>query len=873
MTTELQSTKDAAPHTGDEELNRIVGDETRTLGRIQRHLSTRTVAKKEETIDYEAELLSLRNQIQEARLEDVPPLIEEMERLTEVAARRGKVTEGAINADSPYFGHLVLEENEKKREVLIGKATYLEPKTGVRIVDWRDAPVSRIYYRYDEGDEYDENFGGRDTHGEVVTRRSVAIAGGVLRRVGCPQGIFMRTVDGDWRRAGDSAKLHGGQGAAMRPEGHHSPGVQPEGTPGRLGIGLDDGREEKFLPEITALIDPRQFELITKADAGLVVIQGGAGSGKTTIGLHRLAYLAFHDPKRFRGDKMLVLVYNDALVRYISKVLPSLGAAGTPVATFERWAAKLRANHLRGLPEVYFEDTPGAVTRVKKHPLMLRAIDTYAKEMAERVEATLVETLAALPEVESEKQEVLAFYRANDKAPLAVRLQRLVRWVSPERDPDADLMALAEGKAPPPPPRSLTLRHAVERVVSRSRRESVDVTAAWSEILTDRARLERALADGEGPALELEDIATAVRWASEKCALVIGEVEARREGDAEEKASKKDKKDKGDDAEDPSLRVVDDEKPKKLVARRKSDDEDDDGEDDDRSVGIDGERESEPAMLDREDDAILLRLIQRLRGPLVKGSPKTSSERLRYEHILIDEAQDLSPVELAVVVGTATKERSITMAGDVAQRLHMDNGFTDWQSLLRAISRKGADEPIEVEPLKVQYRSTHPIIELAQSVLGPLAQPGQNHAIRGGAPVELFQFTHSGECVAFLGEALRELMQKEPRASVAVIARYVEQADLYYRGLVTAEVPNLRRIADQDFPFRAGIDVTDVKQVKGLEFDYVVLLEASSAVYPVNDESRHLLHIAATRAAHQLWLTTSGPASLLLPESLRTRAF
>jgi DNA helicase-2/ATP-dependent DNA helicase PcrA len=105
------------------------------------------------------------------------------------------------------------------------------------------------------------------------------------------------------------------------------------------------------------------------------------------------------------------------------------------------------------------------------------------------------------------------------------------------------------------------------------------------------------------------------------------------------------------------------------------------------------------------------------------------------------------------------------------------------------------------------------------------------------------------------------------------VARYPEQADLYYKGLVTAEVPHLRRIADQDFPFRAGIDVTDVRQVKGLEFDYVVLLECSRAVYPVTDECRHLLHIAVTRAAHQLWVTTTGEASLILPESLRNRAF
>ncbi|MFN7701280.1 MAG: 3'-5' exonuclease [Deltaproteobacteria bacterium] len=859
----------------DPEQVKIVGEEERTLTRIQKHLVARAEemrlnAASDYQIDYDAELISLRNQIQEARLEDVPPLIEEMERLTEVAARRGKVAEGAIDSASPYFGRLVLEEDGKKREVLIGKATYLDARTNVRIVDWRDAPVSRIYYRYEEGDEYEERFGGRDVFGEVVTRRAIAISTGLLRRIGCPQGLFVRGMDGGWRRAGDSARLQGGQGSAMRAEDHHSPG--------KLGVRIDDGRDEKYLPEITALIDPRQFELITKPDGGLVVIQGGAGSGKTTIGLHRLAYLAFQDSKRFRPDRMLVLVYNDALVRYISRVLPSLGAAGVPVTTFERWAAKLRASHLKGLPEGYHDETPSAVTKLKKHQRMLEVIEGYVAEVAAKVEKLLVEATRGVEGA----AEALAYWREQSRAPVALRLHRLDKWASPEEDPDAALNALARGREAPAraAPKSIALRHAIERTISGARRELLDVSHAWAEILTDFDRLAKAFAEDSAD-LDAEDLASAHRWCVDKCGLVLAELDQKRDegGLKPRKSERPGAAEDGDDKEkddDPSLRFVDGETPgKKLVARRRSSEDDGEEEDDDRSVGIDGAEEVEAAKLDREDDALLLRITQRLRGPLLRGTGK-QAETLRYEHILIDEAQDLSPVELAVVMGTTTKQRSVTMAGDVAQRLHMDNGFKSWSQLLEAVDPRKAEgegAPIEVSPLKVQYRSTHPIIELAQDVLGPLADPGAGHAIRSGAPVELFQFAHSGEAVAYLGEALRELMQAEPRASVCLVARYPEQADLYYKGLQTAEVPHLRRIADQDFPFRAGIDVTDVRQVKGLEFDYVVLLECSRAVYPVTDECRHLLHIAVTRAAHQLWVTTTGDPSLILPESLRNRAY
>ncbi len=77
-------------------------------------------------------------------------------------------------------------------------------------------------------------------------------------------------------------------------------------------------------------------------------------------------------------------------------------------------------------------------------------------------------------------------------------------------------------------------------------------------------------------------------------------------------------------------------------------------------------------------------------------------------------------------------------------------------------------------------------------------------------------------------------------------------------------MPGVRRVAKQDFSWDPGVDVTDVQQTKGLEFDEVLLLETTAASYPVAAPARHALYVGATRASHQLWCVASETPSQLV---------
>ncbi|MCH2108027.1 MAG: ATP-binding domain-containing protein [Polyangiaceae bacterium] len=782
----------------DAELQTITKEEQGCLEKVKSHLEKRhTGENAKKVINYDAELVSLRDQISSARAEDIPPLLEDMERLMALASRQSKTEEQYVDPRSPYFGRMVLEEEGRSREVLIGRGTYLDTKSGIRIVDWRDAPVSRLYYRYAEGDDYDEEFGGREVYGEVRIRRSVTITDQGLRRINCPQGNFANSRTEGWVRIDDARlKLAGGQGSAIRAEAPR----------GKLGVGeaLTEN-EDKHLKEITPLIDGRQFELITQPDSGLVVIQGGAGSGKTTIGLHRLAYLAFHDAKRFRPDRMLVIVFNEALVRYIGQVLPSLGLRGVQIRTYQDWAARLRATAIPQLPRAYSDETPSIVTRLKKHPRMLALLDAKVEELAREFQ----ETVAGIVQDDPSLEDGLQTFLKSSNRPLIHRFHAFRSWIL---DHEEALEA--------------SIRQPVLRELERRIERLQDVIPLWADLLTDLPRWKEVFEQESLQEFRQGELERAHAWCVKSIQRALTEMEEREE-------AKEDRDARGDD----DYRAID---------------------------GLDLE---DRATLDREDDTLLLRLLQRVRGPLRKG--QAGKEALSYEHILVDEAQDLSPVEMRVIFDTITRGQSVTLAGDTAQRLHMDNGFSDWKTVLSDLGLAH----VEVEPLKLTYRSTAEILDLAQHVLGHLQPDDPPVATRHGAPVELFQHGATGDSVAFLSEALRELSITEPRASIAVVTRYPEQADLVYDGLKRGDVPYLRRVADQDFPFKPGVDVTDIRQVKGLEFDYVILVEVSESSYPTDDESRHLLHIGVTRAAHQLWLLAAGSPSKLLPEELRDRGY
>ncbi len=687
-------------------LPEVVDEEIRLLEVVRSALS-RAVNRRQGR-GYDQQLLALRDALNEEKLaDDQAAILEQMDRISALSATRAKHVEGHVDPNNPYFAHMRIDYDETgRRDILLGKNTFVSE--GVRIVDWRNAPISRVFYQTRQGEYFDVELAGREVSGQILARRTMTIQGGVLQRVNSPEGHYV-SAEGKWfDLSTEQVLLQGGQGTAQRPD-TAGPILGARSRGGRTV------REDKHLPEIAAMLDGSQFDLISKPDSGIVAIQGNAGSGKTTVGLHRLAYLNFNDKQRFRPNRMMVLVFSESLARYIGHVLPALGVQGVPVRTLHHWAQEQVKHHFRNVPRLRAEDTPAAVVRFKTHRALISMLDETAP-------------------------------RHQGRNPVAV----------------------------------------------------------FDELFTDSQWIREGLMKHAPNAFTPNQCKEIHRW----CA-------------------------------DEYLRRED----------KRSAESNDDGS------GMPLPK----ARYDAEDDMLLLRLQQLLRG----GLKHRKHAPLQYDHILIDEAQDFSPLEILVLKETA-KTRSMTLAGDTAQAINEHNDFSDWTEVLGAIG----EAHVVVSPLAISYRSTREIMGVAHHVLGHLAPAAIPHAPRSGAPVEHLQFGGAGEALTFLADALGELVDREPRAGIAVVTRFADQADEAYDLLKRADLPTLHRVRDHDFSFGPGVEVTDIAHTKGLEFDYVIVLNADKDTFPDTDASRHLLHVGLTRAAHQVWLLSWRPVTPLLPPDL-----
>lgn len=202
----------------------------------------------------------------------------------------------------PYFARIDFKEKESARteKLYIGKMSLMrEEDQEMIIVDWR-APISNLYYEGRLGDSEYESPGGR-IRGDLKLKRQFSIDEGKLQEI---FDIDITTND--------------------------------EFLQTYLGASADNR-----LKEIVSTIQVEQNQIVRADMWKPLIVQGAAGSGKTTIALHRIAYLIYTFEKSFEPENFMIIAPNRLFLNYISEVLPELGVERVKQTTFEDFAMEL----------------------------------------------------------------------------------------------------------------------------------------------------------------------------------------------------------------------------------------------------------------------------------------------------------------------------------------------------------------------------------------------------------------------------------------------------------------------------------------------------------------------------------------------------
>lgn len=203
-----------------------------------------------------------------------------------------KLAEFTKLKESPYFGKVNFEDNGYAEQIYVGRYGLTpEGNFDAAIVDWR-APVASLFYKGTLGETSYKSPAG-EVLVDILARRQIMIKKGKL------EGFFDSDID-----------------------------VKDD----ILQMILSSNAGEK-LKDIVMTIQKEQDEIIREERMKVVVVNGVAGSGKTTIALHRVAYLLYNFREQL-GDKVLILGPNDIFIDYIGEVLPTLGESNVNQQTF-----------------------------------------------------------------------------------------------------------------------------------------------------------------------------------------------------------------------------------------------------------------------------------------------------------------------------------------------------------------------------------------------------------------------------------------------------------------------------------------------------------------------------------------------------------
>ncbi|MBR2744373.1 MAG: AAA family ATPase [Clostridia bacterium] len=664
--------------------------------------------------------------------------------------------------DKPYFARMDFKEDSNKLEKFyIGKISLLDNKTAYPIiVDWR-APIANLYYEGKIGRAEYECLGEK-IKGEILLKRQYIIENQEL----------IKYVN-----------------------------INVTGNDELLQNALEEKADDR-LKNIVATIQDEQNKIIRADLNAPLIVQGVAGSGKTTIALHRIAYLIYNYEKQFRPDEFMIIAPTRFFLNYISNILPDLGVDDVKQCTFEDFAydvigKKLKISDNNEKLVIIVNKEFDAINK-GKIDIMIReskykasidfknVIDQYLKTVEDNYIpqkdfVIMNHTVMKYEELNKLFKETYKMYNFD------MRINEIEKNMIAELNKSA-VAIIEEIK-----------KERAEKIYNLEGKERADVYDQYDKDIKllekGQKKLVRAYLN-EIPKMD--------------CIKYYMDFVQNFLKDSDE--------------------VMEYLRKNTLRNLQKNE-------------------------ISFEDLAPLMYLQTKIFG---------IKDKCKIKHVVIDEAQDYGEFQFDVLK-TILDSNSMTILGDIAQGVHYYRGIENWK---RFIDVEFGNTKTVYTTLQKTYRTTKEIMDVANSVINKLPEYEKEFIVLGEPVIDrknsisIEQVKDSENLVQRINTKIDEHVLNGYK-SIAIIAKDMNECEALEKKLLNIR-SDVKLIKGKDSEYNAGISIVPSYLAKGLEFDCVIISDASSLKYAESSLDIKLLYVTITRAMSKLDIFYKDEISTLL---------
>lgn len=675
----------------------------------------------------------------------------------------------------PYFARVDFkEEKQNEKEILyIGKISVMDSTSKQPIiVDWR-APISNLYYDGRIGKSNYMSPSG-EIEGDISLKRQYFIENQILEKY---SDIDLKTTD----------QL--------------------------LQVALAEKADDR-LKNIVATIQGEQNTIIRADMNKALIVQGVAGSGKTTIALHRIAYLIYNYEKEFNPDNFMIIAPNKFFLNYISNVLPDLGVENVKQYTFEDFAYEIIGKRLKIsdsneklvtiVNKEFDEINKGNVdiiieeSKLKSSIEFKNVVDDYLREIENNYIPEKDFILENIRVMRYENIQKL-FLETYKNLPYVKRIEEIKKHIFSNIKKNIDVIIETITKK-----RTIKIRKMLREDISEEEKKEKRI-----EIFEETESLLKKLYD--------EDIRIVDSYFKE-----IQNIESIKyyEDFIENNIFKK--------IENKTLSTY-------LIQNT-----------------LQNLKRKEIAF---EDLAPIIYIHYKIYG---------AKFNTKLRHIIIDEAQDYGEFQFSVLK-TILNSNSLTILGDIAQGVHFYRGIENWQ---RFIDVEFGGKDVTYTTLEKTYRTTKDIMYKANSVIDKLSECEKKYIIKAEPVIgkqnslNIIQKADEKQILENIAENI-EIYLNQGYKSIAIIGKDINECKN-----IKKEIEKYRKdvklIQSKDSEYNAGISIVPSYLAKGLEFDSVMLFNVNDMNYRNTSLDIKLLYVAITRAMSKLDVFYIGNLSELM---------